>query len=110
MTLEALLGALTEHSPDSFLHDEVAHTGGAGISFVEQWPAVGTPLGTSPSDVWLWRVMWIPRRVRGGPHRQHTPTRVAFGVSDKGQEGALGDGRREALRLAVLRRVWAKAS
>ena len=104
MTLEALLAALTEHSPDSIVFDEMNHSGGAGISFVERWPASGNIASGHPPNVWVWRVMWIPRRVRGGHHRQHVPVRVAYGVSDSGQFGAQTDGRREAVRLASLRR------
>jgi hypothetical protein len=105
MTLDSLLDALTQHTPDSRTVDEMAHSGEVGISFVERWPATmngGWKGGTV--TVWIWRVMWIPRRVRGGFHRQHKPIRIAYGVSDGGQEGAQAAGRREARRLAKLRR------
>ena len=104
-----LLDALTAHTPDSRIVDEMHHSGGAGISFVERWPAtMNGGWERNTVTVWLWRVMWIPRKDRNW-QKQVEPVRVAFGVSPDGQPGAQRDGRREARRLAKERRAGSAA-
>lgn len=99
ITLDTLLDAMTQETPQSWTCDEMHHTGGAGISFVERWAVDARPATEGP---WVWRVMWTPHRVRGGNHR-HRAIRVAYGVSESPEE-AQRQGRREATRLAKERR------
>ena len=102
--LQALADALIKNTPQSRTVDEMAHSGGAGISFVERWAVGFDPRdhANHPSDLWVWRVMWAPL------DRKHTPpTRIAYGVVDGGQEAAQAAGRKEARRLAKTRRETA---
>ena len=98
VTRQDLLEALSRNRPSSWLVDEMTHTGGAGISSIERWS-----IGPTSEGPWVWRVMWIPRRLRGWQGRRQCPERLAFGVAET-QEEAQAEGRREARRLAKLRR------
>jgi len=86
ITLETLLDALTLHRPRSCTCDEMGHTGGVGISFIERWTVRND---TTVKGPWVWRVMWIPRRVRGPSWKQHTPKRIAYGVANSREDARL---------------------
>jgi hypothetical protein len=108
-TLTDLLDALTIHRAGASTVDEMDHSGGAGVSFVERWPVTYTPIfHEAPSDLYLWRVMWIPRRERGPSWARHKPVRIAFGVTSGGEPAAQKAGRAEARRLAKQRRTEAQ--
>lgn len=115
MTLDNLLSALASQGSDRMAVDEMNHSGGAGTSYVERWllisPVTTKIIGIEAADgagggVWLWRVMWIPRRERGPSWRhQHSPALVAHGISKDGEPGAQTAGRKAATRLAKARRA-----
>ncbi|MDB4278052.1 hypothetical protein N9917_00320 [Deltaproteobacteria bacterium] len=117
LLLDLLVNSLTLYSPDIYVSDEMNHTGGAGISYVERWPAVtlgSTDLGRidalcdhgdTSQVLWVWRVTWKPHRGRSLSYPR--AVRIAYGVA-AGQEAAQAAGRKAAKRLAKERRTEAK--
>lgn len=94
-----LLDALTTLNPFTKTVDEMRHSGGAGISFLERWPAtMNTGMDRHTATVWIWRVMWVSRK-------SDIPVRIAFGASPAGEPGARKDAAVAARRLAKLRRM-----
>jgi hypothetical protein len=109
-----LLDAVTENRPDHWMSDEIHHTGGAGFSNVDRWPADGIWPSDAENDpgIWIWRVVWSPFRPGSRKaQKDHGLSRrkIAFGV-EQGQESAAQKGRSEAMRLAKERRAEKRAA
>ena len=79
--------------------DEMHHTGGAGISYIERWSLFGAD---ELLPIWIWRVMWVPFKGRG--RNRQVPVKIAYGAVEGGQPEAQKAGRKEAIRLAKIRR------
>jgi len=98
----AVVSLMTEKASDRSTVDEMQHSGGAGITFVERWPLLKS---NDLAPVWLWRLMWIPRHERGPSWQRSRPVRIGYGAVQGGQEAAQRAGRKKARQLAKERRA-----